>query len=88
MYAIRSYYAIKEGYNGILGDVNWMSKIETGGTGTSKGLEFMIKKTAGSFTGFMSYTLSNSTRQFENINYGKEYLYDFDRLHSFRNNFV
>jgi len=74
---------IKEGYNGILGDVNWMSKIETGGTGTSKGLEFMIKKTAGSFTGFMSYTLSNSTRQFENINYGKEYLYDFDRLHSF-----
>lgn len=74
---------IKEGYTGILGDSNWMSKIETGGNGTSKGLEFMIRKTSGSFTGFASYTLSNSTRQFANINSGQEYLFDYDRLHSF-----
>ena len=74
---------IKEGYTGILGDENWMSKIETGGQGTAKGLELMVRKTSGSFTGFASYTLSNSTRQFANINKGNEYLFDYDRLHSF-----
>jgi len=74
---------IKEGYTGILGDENWVNKIETGGKGTAKGIEFMFRKTSGSFTGFASYTLSNSTRQFENINNGVEYLYDYDRLHSF-----
>lgn len=74
---------IKEGYTGILGDENWMSKIETGGQGTAKGLEFMVRKTSGSFTGFASYTLSNSTRQFANINNGNEYLFDYDRMHSF-----
>ena len=74
---------IKEGYTGILGDENWVNKIETAGKGTAKGIEFMFRKTSGSFTGFASYTLSNSTRQFANINNGVEYLFDYDRLHSF-----
>jgi len=74
---------IKEGYTGILGDENWISKIETAGQGTAKGIEFMLRKTSGSFTGFASYTLSNATRQFENINNSEEYLFDYDRLHSF-----
>ena len=73
---------IKEGYSGILGDENWLNKIESGGNGTAKGLEFLFRKNTGRIKGFVSYTLSNSTRQYDNINNGEEFLFDFDRLHS------
>lgn len=73
---------IKEGYSGILGDENWLDKIETGGTGTAKGIEFLFRKNTGRIKGFASYSLSNSTRQYDNINNGEEFLFDYDRLHS------
>jgi|AntAceMinimDraft_14_1070370.scaffolds.fasta_scaffold04258_6 hypothetical protein len=73
---------IKEGYSGILGDENWLNKIESGGTGTAKGIEFLFRKNTGRITGLASYSLSNSTRQYENINNGEEFLFDYDRLHS------
>lgn len=52
------------------------------GKGESYGIEFMIKKTAGKFTGWASYTLSRSERTIEGINQGKTYAARQDRPHS------
>lgn len=72
----------KEGYSNLLGDGGWRNKIETGGIGKSKGVEFFIQKNNGKWTGFLAYTYSKATRHFEKINKGNEYLFDFDRPHS------
>lgn len=72
----------KEGYTSMAGDVNWRSKVETGGEGIAKGVEFSIRKQEGKWTGFAGYTWSNANRRFDNINNGNEYLYDFDRPHT------
>jgi hypothetical protein len=60
---------------------NWKQSIEIGGTGEVNGLEFMIKKNYGDWTGLISYHLSESTRKFDNINGGNEYLYEYNRPH-------
>lgn len=73
----------KEGYSTIMGDPNWKSKIETGGKGKSEGLEVFGRKNYGSWTGFLSYTWSHTTREYSNINKENEFLFDFDRPHSF-----
>ncbi|MCF8359394.1 MAG: TonB-dependent receptor, partial [Prolixibacteraceae bacterium] len=72
----------KEGYTNLLGDGGWLNKVETGGTGKAKGIELMIRKVKGKWTGFIGYTLSKSTRQYPGINKGNEYLFEYDRPHS------
>lgn len=72
----------KEGYSNLMGDGNWRSKIETGGSGLAKGVELLIRKTTGKWTGFLGYTYSKSTRKYPNINRGEEYLFEYDRPHS------
>ena len=59
---------------------SWEEYVEQG-KGTSCGLELMAEKTAGRFTGWISYTLSKSTRQFSEINFGKPFPYTYDRRH-------
>jgi hypothetical protein len=61
----------------------WESIVETNGIGTVQGIELMIKKNHGRWTGILSYHLSQATRQFENINGGEAYLYEFNRPHDF-----
>lgn len=72
----------KEGYSNLMGDGSWRKKLETGGNGASKGIEFLIRKTKGEWTGFLGYTYSKTTRKFPGINKGEEYVYEFDRPHS------
>ncbi|NLA23807.1 MAG: hypothetical protein GX879_02465 [Bacteroidales bacterium] len=60
---------------------NWKQSIETGGTGEVNGLECIIKKNYGIWTGLISYHFSKSTRKFDNINGGNEYLYEYNRPH-------
>ncbi|MBN2521591.1 MAG: carboxypeptidase-like regulatory domain-containing protein [Bacteroidales bacterium] len=79
MFSLSTY---KEGYTSLMGDENWRLKIETGGKGNAMGAEFLIRKNFGKWTGFTDYSISNATRQFPNINKGKEYLFDYDRLHT------
>lgn len=57
----------------------WENVVELGGAGTSKGIELLFQKTEGKTTGWISTTLSKTTRQFENINNGKEYPFKYDR---------
>ncbi len=51
------------------------------GNGKSIGGEFLIRKRAGKLTGWLSYTLSNTTREFPELNNGKRYPAKYDRRH-------
>lgn len=51
------------------------------GTGTAYGFELQIEKKKGKFTGWLSYTISRSLRQFDDINDGKEFSARQDRIH-------
>lgn len=53
----------------------------TFGKGTSYGMELFIKKRLGKLTGWVGYTLSKTTRQFDEINNGLEYPAKYDRRH-------
>ena len=72
----------REGYSSLMGDLDWRSKVVTGGTGRSIGVEFLLKKQYGDWTGFASYAYSRTTRQFPQINKGQEFTFDFDRPHT------
>ena len=61
-------------------NINWENKVEMG-NGRSYGLEFLLRKNTGKFTGWLGYTLSKTTRQFDELNFGKEFLYKYDRRH-------
>ena len=51
------------------------------GNGLSYGLELFLRKKTGKLNGWIGYTWSRSTRQFEALNDGKEYFYRYDRTH-------
>ncbi len=51
------------------------------GTGYAYGLELMIKKQEGQFTGWGSYTLAKSMREIPGINNGNPYPSTYDRTH-------
>ena len=51
------------------------------GRGTSYGAEFLLRKLRGDLTGWIGYTLSHTTRQFDEINEGKIFPAKYDRRH-------
>lgn len=69
----------RDGYTSLMGDENWIAKVETGGKGRSAGVELLVRKNSGRWTGFISYSYSGATRQFPSINNGNEYLFDYNR---------
>jgi outer membrane cobalamin receptor len=71
-----------EGASFYTGFTNWEDMIETG-KGWSYGIELFVKKQFGKTTGWLSYTLSKTERQFENINFGEPFPYKYDRRHDF-----
>ncbi|MFT7113588.1 MAG: outer membrane receptor for ferrienterochelin and colicin [Candidatus Azotimanducaceae bacterium] len=88
-FSVESYYKEMEGLitykdgTSFVGNADWEDKIETGGIGTSYGIEMFLQKKKGKTTGWVGYTWSHSTRQFEQgqINGGLEYPYRYDRRH-------
>jgi TonB-dependent receptor-like protein/carboxypeptidase-like protein len=60
---------------------DWQTQVETNGTGKSYGVEFLLQKTKGPVTGWIAYTYSKTTRQFENKNYGRPFPFKYDRTH-------
>ena len=79
---LRDLAAYREGYSTLLGDSDWRSKVETGGKGKSYGIEMMTRFNFNRLDGYVGYTWSHTTRQFDQINNGKEYVYEYDRPHS------
>ena len=53
------------------------------GKGYSYGAEFLVRKTIGKFTGWISYTYSRSFRTIPGISHGKRYRSPYDRPHNF-----
>ncbi|MGD1847754.1 MAG: TonB-dependent receptor, partial [Salibacteraceae bacterium] len=53
----------------------------TFGDGTAYGAEFFIKKRTGKATGWIGYTWSKTTRQFDDINNGEAFPARYDRRH-------
>ena len=53
------------------------------GDGYAYGAEFMLRKTRGQLTGWVSYTLSKAMRQIAGINGGNPYPSNSNRLHDF-----
>ncbi len=51
------------------------------GQGLSYGVEFFIKKKFGKTTGWIGYTWSRTTRQFDELNDGQAFFYRYDRTH-------
>lgn len=72
---------LKHGSNLFITNESWDKKIAKNGKGTVYGLEFLLQKSYGKFTGWIAYTYSKNTRQFDSLNAGVEYPYDFDRTH-------
>ncbi|MGE8343241.1 MAG: TonB-dependent receptor plug domain-containing protein [Flavobacterium sp.] len=52
------------------------------GEGKAYGFEMMLKKSNGKFTGWLSYTLSWSERNFDELNNGNTYFAKYDRRHN------
>ncbi|MDR9416816.1 MAG: TonB-dependent receptor [Gracilimonas sp.] len=69
----------REGANLVLND-NFEQELITG-KGNSYGIEFLIRKKRGSFTGWVSYALSKTSRNFDQLNDGNTYPAKFDRRH-------
>jgi hypothetical protein len=51
------------------------------GQGLSYGIEFFVRKKMGRWNGWVGYTWSKSTRQFDALNEGKPYFFRYDRTH-------
>jgi len=67
----------KEGAQVLLNN-NFEQELLTG-SGEAYGSEFMFQRFAGKWSGWVAYTLSWSTRQFDGLNGGKTYFDQFDR---------
>ncbi|MDF1696645.1 MAG: carboxypeptidase-like regulatory domain-containing protein [Saprospiraceae bacterium] len=61
-------------------DPDWQNNVIPGKSNAS-GLEFQLRKNKGTWTGWISYALSKTDRQFEDINDGEKFAYKYDRRH-------
>ncbi|HOY07783.1 MAG TPA: TonB-dependent receptor plug domain-containing protein [Saprospiraceae bacterium] len=73
--------AFREG-SSLLQFEGWEDRVSQG-RGTAYGSEFFVQKKTGKLSGWIGYTLSWATRQFDDINFGKEFPYKYDRRHDF-----
>ncbi|HZX74951.1 MAG TPA: TonB-dependent receptor plug domain-containing protein [Cyclobacteriaceae bacterium] len=71
----------KDGASFLNVDQNWQDNVVSGGHGKSYGMEVFLQKKTGAITGWLGYTLSKTTRQFDELNFGKVYPYKYDRRH-------
>lgn len=53
------------------------------GKGKAQGIELLLQKTEGKFSGWLGYTLSLANRQFNEINNGQTFYARYDRRHDF-----
>ena len=58
----------------------WSNNV-TSGLGWSYGVEFLVRKEVGKFTGWVGYTLSWAKQQFDELNFGEPFFARYDRRH-------
>lgn len=59
---------------------NWQDRVIQG-KGNSYGVELFVQKKTGRLSGWLGYTLAWSQRQFDELNFGNEFPYRYDRRH-------
>lgn len=59
---------------------DWQDRLVIG-KGDSYGIEAFIQKKKGRLSGWIGYTWSQSNRQFDDLNFGEEFPYTYDRRH-------
>lgn len=74
-----SFLLIEDGPEGA-NQVSWEDNV-TAGQAWSYGLEFLVQKKVGRFSGWLGYTLSWTQLQFDSLNFGKKYYARYDRRH-------
>ncbi len=86
-FSIEAYYKemdniieYKEGASYLDHKTKWEDKV-TKGIGWAYGLEFLVEKKVGKFTGWLGYTLAWAWRQSPEINEGIKFPYRYDRRH-------
>lgn len=62
------------------GQLDWEDNI-TEGSGRAYGMELLLQKKVGKITGWLGYTLSRTTVQFDDVNNGERYHPRYDRRH-------
>jgi outer membrane receptor for ferrienterochelin and colicin len=77
---MRQLIGYEEGTNLFL-NTDFQSKLIQG-KGNAYGLEVLLRKDVGKFSGWISYTLSWSNRQFDEVNNGKWFPSRYDRRHN------
>ena len=79
---MRNIIEYKEGADYVTSSRNetWQDQVTTG-TGEAYGLEVLLQKKTGRFTGWMAYTLAWSYRTLPEVNFGKRFPYKYDRRH-------
>lgn len=85
--SLESYYkslnhliAFRPGASLFSGLTDWEQSVVTDGLGKAYGLELFIQKLTGTTTGWIGATLSKSERKFHEINQGKSFPFNYDRL--------
>ena len=79
--SLRDLVEFREGATFYNSSQDWQDKVVTGGQGRVQGIEMLVQKKTGRFTGWVGYTLANNERQFDQLNGGQWYPYKFDRRH-------
>ena len=59
---------------------DWESKV-TEGKGEAYGIEALLQRKKGKLSGWIGYTLSWTTQQFDDLNFGKKFFARYDRRH-------
>ncbi len=62
------------------GDFSWQNNI-TSGEAWAYGIEFLVQRKAGRFSGWVGYTLSWNQQRFDEINFGEKFWARHDRRH-------
>lgn len=62
---------------------SWENEVELG-EGRATGIEFLLEKTTGRTTGWVSWTMSRSQRRFDALNNGQWFAARFDRPHNLK----
>ena len=77
---MRNQVLFKEGTQPLIS--NDINQLLVFGSGNSYGAEFFVKKNFGKLTGWIAYTLSKTTQQFDSLNYGNSFPFTYDKRHN------
>ncbi len=71
----------QQGASFFSGGSDWQQKVVSDGVGRAYGVEFLLRRKAQKFNGWIAYTWSKNTRTFAQLSRGEPFPYKYDRPH-------